>query len=127
MLKKLYSQNVDVEKLPESIKNKISQGLGRSLATFVNSKAGPDEVAVSSIFSAEDCFVDESIKENKYLLYVFEPGCSMLISLVPREDGAVTSSGTLILNDAFKSESNEQIEASFKELGCGEISAKEIK
>ena len=31
LLKKLYSQNVDVEKLPESIKNKISQGLGRSL------------------------------------------------------------------------------------------------
>ena len=127
LLKKLYSQKVDVEKLPEPIKNKLSLGLGSSLASLVNSKAGSDKMAVSAIFSAGDCFVDESIKENKYLLYVFEPGCSMLISFVPREDGAVTSSGTLILNEAFKNGSAEQIEASFKELGCGGISAKEIK
>ena len=127
LMKKLSNGKYDFEKLSEPLQDKISAGLGNSLASAVTSKSGSDKLVVASILSAGKCFVDESIKESKYLLYVFEPGCSMLISFVPGEGGAVSASGVLILNDNFKTDSEEQIELSFKELGCGEISASQIK
>ena len=127
LMKKLANGKFDFEKLSEPFKDKISAGVGNSLASAVTSKSGSDKLVVASIFNATKCFVDESIKENEYLLYVFEPGCSMLISFVPHEDGAVSASGVLVLNDDFKTDSEEQIEQSFKELGCGEISVNKIK
>ena len=127
LLKKLYSQKVDVEKLPESLKDKLSLGLGSSLASFINSKAGTDEMIASSLFAASKCFVDETVKESKFFLYVFEPDCSMLISFVPNEDGAVSASGALIMNEAFENGSAEQIEASLKKFGFGEIAVKIVE
>lgn len=117
----------NIDKLPKSLKDRFVQGLGSSLISRINSQAGTDELLISSVFNASKCFVDKSIKENQYLLYVFESGYSMLISFIPHEDGAVTASGSLILNDSLELDNADQIEASLKALGIKTITATKLK
>ena len=51
----------------------------------------------------------------------------MLISFVPHEDGAVTASGSLILNDRLELDTADKIEASLKALGINTITATKLK
>lgn len=127
LIEMLPSSNGDVDKLPKVLKDRLVRGLSSALVSRINSRAGIEELAISSVFNASKCYVDKSIKENQYLLYVFESGCSMLISFVPHEDGAVTASGSLILNDSLEYDSADQIEASFKALGINTITATKLK
>ena len=127
LLKELVARNGSIDNLSRPLKDKLISGIGSSIASHVNSKAGSGNVIVSSVFSASKVFVDKSIKENKYLLYVFEPGCSMLISLIPNEDGAVVATGMLILNEDLACESADQVTSSFKTLGLDSITANKIK
>lgn len=127
LIELLASNNGDIDKLPQSLKNRLISGLGSSLVSRFNSQAGTDELVISSVFNASKCFVDKSIKENQYLLYVFESGYSMLISFIPHEDGAVTASGSLILNDTLKFDTAEDVESSFMVLGIKTINATKLK
>lgn len=127
LLKELVARNGSIDNLSRPLKDKLISGIGSSIASHVNSKAGSGNVIVSSVFSASKVFVDKNIKENKYLLYVFEPGCSMLISLIPNEDGAVAATGMLILNEDLVCESADQVTSSFKTLGLDSITANKIK
>lgn len=127
LIELLASNNGDIDKLPKSLKDRLVQGLGASLVSRINSQAGTDELVISSLFNASKCFVDKNIKENQYLLYVFESGYSMLVSFIPHEDGAVTASGSLILNDMLEFDAADKAEASFKALGIKEITATKLK
>lgn len=127
LIELLASNNGDIDKLPKSLKDRLVRGLGSSLVSRINSQAGIEELAISSLFNASKCYVDKSIKETQYLLYVFESGYSMLISFVPHEDGAVTASGSLVLNDMLAYETADKVEASFKASGINTITATKLK
>ncbi|MBQ3013139.1 MAG: hypothetical protein IJD74_06335 [Clostridia bacterium] len=127
LIELLASNNGEIDKLPKSLKDRLVQGLGSSLVSRINSQAGTDELVISSVFNASKCFVDKSIKGNQYLLYVFESGYSMLISFTPHEDGAVTASGSLILNDTLKFDTADEVESSFMVLGIKTINATKLK
>lgn len=127
LIEMLVSNNGDVDKLPKALKDRLVRGLGSSLVSRINSQAGIEELAISSLFNASKCYVDKSIKKTQYLLYVFESGYSMLISFVPHEDGAVTASGSLILNDALELDAADQVESSLKALGINTITATKLK
>ncbi len=127
LLKKLVAKNGNIDNLSDPLKNRLVSGVGVSIASHVNSKAGSENMVASSVFSANKVFVDKNIRESKYLLYAFEDGCSMLVSFVPREDGAVVATGTLILNQTLVCESADRVESSFKALGLDSITANKIK
>ena len=127
LVKILAANRGNIDKLPKSLKDRLVRGLGSSLASYINSKTSTEKIVMSSVFNASKCFVDKSIKENQYLLYVFESGYSMLISFIPHEDGAVTASGSLILNDSLELDNADQIEASLKALGIKTITATKLK
>lgn len=123
----LTAKRGDADKLPKSLKDKLVCGLGSSFASYINLGTSTEKIVMSSVFNASKSFVDKSIKENQYLLYVFESGYSMLISFVPHEDGAVTASGSLILNDRLELDTADKIEASLKALGINTITATKLK
>ena len=123
----LTAKRGDADKLSESLKDKLVCGLGASFASYINIGTSTEKIIMSSVFNASKSFVDKSIKENQYLLYVFESGCSMLISFVPHEDGAVTASGSLILNDRLEFGTADQVEASLKVLGINTITVTKLK
>jgi len=123
----LTAKRGDADKLSESLKDKLVCGLGSSFASYINLGTSTEKVIISSVFNTSKSFVDKSIKENQYLLYVFESGYSMLISFVPHEDGAVVASGSLILNDSLELDNADQIEASLKALGIKTITATKLK
>ena len=127
LVKILAANRGNIDKLPKSLKDRLVRGLGSSLASYINSKTSTEKIVMSSVFNASKCFVDKSIKENQYLLYVFESGYSMLISFIPHEDGAVTASGSMILNDSLELDNADQIEASLKALGIKTITATKLK
>lgn len=127
LLKELVAKNGSIDNLSGHLKDRLVSGIGSSIASHVNSKAGTDNVVASSVFSANKVFVDKTIKENKYLLYAFESGCSMLVSFVPHEDGAVVATGMLILNEDLACESADQVTSSFKAFGLDSITANKIK
>ena len=126
-LKKLSRQNFDMDKMPQSVIDKLYLGIGSSLASYINGKGGSDSLVVATFFSAGKCFVDKSITHKKHLLYAFESGHLMLISFVPREDGAVSASSHFILNDEFLSADAKQISESFEEFGLDGITITKIK
>lgn len=127
LIELLTAKRGDANKLSESLQDKLVDGLGSSFASYINLGTSTEKMVMSSVFNASKCFVDKSIKENQYLLYVFESGYSMLISFIPHEDGAVTASGSLILNDRLELDNADQIEASLKALGIKTITATKLK
>ena len=127
LIELLTAKRGDANKLSESLQDKLVDGLGSSFASYINLGTSTEKMVMSSVFNASKCFVDKSIKENQYLLYVFESGYSMLISFVPHEDGAVTASGNLILNDRLELDTADQVEASLKFLGINTITATKLK
>lgn len=127
LIELLTAKRGDANKLSKSLQDKLVDGLGSSFASYINLGTSTEKMVMSSVFNASKCFVDKSIKENQYLLYVFESGYSMLISFVPHEDGAVVASGNLILNDRLELDTADQVEASLKFLGINTITATKLK
>ncbi len=127
LLKKLVAKNGSIDNLSGPLKDRFVSGIGSSIAGYVSSKADSDNIVASSVFFANKVFVDKNIRESKYLLYAFEAGCSMLISIVPHEGGAVVATGRLILNEALVCESADRVTSSFKALGLDSITANKIK
>jgi hypothetical protein len=124
----LISPNrVVIDDIPKDVVQRLTQGSGASLVSHINSRADSERMVVSSVFGVSGCFVDKSIKEPKYLLYAFDSGYSMLISFYPDDDGAVLVAGNLILNDDFKVDNADSIEASFKSFGIDDVTVKKIR
>ncbi len=83
-------------------------------------------IAVLSITSYGQAFVDSSIDEDLLYLYVFNSGAPIIVSMHPSGDGAVTASGCIIINDEFNTADEESIERSFALFGYEGVVAKKV-
>lgn len=87
--------------LTPAVQKTVEDRLQPALAAQFNAQAGTTALAAASICAAEKLFVSSELKENTLYLYTFEDAVPAAVSFTAGEDGAVSASGVLILNDAF--------------------------
>lgn len=102
------SYDMNIDGISESLQEDLEKKMISSIGSFVNGISGTEAVAVSSIVSAGGCFVCDGVTEHLIYIYIFEGGYPVFVSFNPGKDGAVSASGSFILNDKFK-DMNEDI------------------
>ena len=117
--------DIDQYELSERLKDYIGDMYVNSVVSMINSKNGVFSVALSSVYTATDCFVDKSISENHIYLYAFENGYPIIVSFVPYSDGAVMATGHLVVDDNFDTSSTEGIKNYLEKIGFDEITVTE--
>lgn len=108
---------LDEQALSTTLWEYINDSAHVSLATQINAQVGPEAVAISSIFSAQLCFVNNEVVENTLYLYTYDHAYPIAVSFVIGEDGAVRAIGYFIINDSLNSAQIENIRAALPALG----------
>ena len=130
----VYELKMDIRMVIGAGRDGFSEALDRyvdsmanaSVASYINSAESIDGVAVSSLFSANVAFVDESVKEDAMYLYVFEDGYPIFVNFTCGEDGAVRASGSFIMNIQLYPDSADNIEQFFADSGFRDCKVKKI-
>ena len=111
----------------EALDRYVDSLANASVVSYINSAESIDGVAVSSLFSANVAFVDESVKEDAMYLYVFEDGYPIFVNFTCGEDGAVIASGNFIMNMQLYPDSADNIEQFFKDSGFRDCKVKKVR
>lgn len=119
----LLMDELDIEKLPDELKDYARAAMYVGFASKININAGSESVAISSVFCAQKTFVCSDIKESTVFLYVFEKGAPIALTVLPGESGSVRVSGYFIISDLFETGDAKQIEAACEALGIGGVVA----
>lgn len=102
---------------PEEIRDILNQRLaGRLPATINTMETGLDMLAVSSSLAVSDAFLDSSLSESQWYLYLYDDGYISLVMYNPGEEGVVQASACLIKSDQLgQAASPEEVENYFAE------------
>ena len=122
--KKLFGEDVSQDDFSETLYNSLTAISVSMIAhTITNDYKA---IAVLSMTSYGQAFVDSSIDEDLLYLYVFNSGAPIIVSMHPSGNGAVTASGCVIINDEFNTADKENIERSFARFGYEGVTAKKV-
>ncbi|MCI8275004.1 MAG: hypothetical protein HFI66_05225 [Lachnospiraceae bacterium] len=77
----------------------IQARLFNSCASILNSSAGMEAIAASSIYMCSKSFVCREAGESTAYLYIYEDARPVLITFIVGEDNAVSASGSYILGE----------------------------
>ncbi len=105
--------DLELSGLTPAVRKVVEDKLQPALATMINAQAGTTAIAAASICAADKIFVSGELKENALYLYTFENAVPAAVSFTAGEDGAVSASGVLILNDAFSEDGLSQYAVEF--------------
>ena len=108
----LSSCDISTDNMKTDLKDYLTSSAYTSFASFINRKAGVDAITISAVYNAQQSFVCNDITENKLLLYVYEGGNPIIVSVLPGDSGAVRITGNFIINESFLTDSEENIEKS---------------
>ena len=103
--------------LPDHLKQKAQERIFQALPTQVNAMSGAQTLAAASICIANKVFVDPGLTDGIIYLYTYENGEPIAVVFQPGEDGAVSASGTFLLNDDFQMDSLEGLSGLLGMLG----------
>jgi hypothetical protein len=125
--KKLFGEDVSQDDFSETLYNSLAAISASIIAhAITNTTKDYKAIAVLSMTSYGQAFVDSSIDEDLLYLYVFNSGAPIIVSMHPSGNGAVTASGSLIVNDEFNTSDKESIERSFARFGYEGVTAKKV-
>ncbi len=97
--------NMSTDDIPDTILERAS---GFSyLANMINARLGAEYLALSSILSAEELFVNEAVTEQVAYLFFYEDDYPVMVSFGIREDGAIYATGTYIFSDEMKEQGGD--------------------
>ena len=122
--KKLFGEDVSQDDFSETLYNSLT-AISASIIAHAITK-DYKAIAVLSMTSYGQAFVDSSIDEDLLYLYVFNSGSPIIVSMHPSGNGAVTASGCIIINDEFNTADKENIERSFARFGYEGVTAKKV-
>ncbi len=122
--KKLFGEDVSQDDFSETLYNSLTAISASMIAHTITKDY--KAIAVLSMTSYGQAFVDSSIDEDLLYLYVFNSGAPIIVSMHPSGNGAVTASGCIIINDEFNTADKESIERSFARFGYEGVTAKKV-
>lgn len=107
----------ELEGLSDELLRKIHEKFFQALPTQVNAMGGTEVLAASSICTTGKVFVNPEVTEGAIYLYTYQNGTPVAVTFLPGEDGAVSATGTLLLNDDFQIQSLEDLKGLLGVLG----------
>ena len=81
-----------IEALPESLRTKITDSFFSYLISSLNSRLGSMQLAFVNMFSEGGAYLDETLKEKRAFVYVFEGGFPIFAVFHPLGEGIVSYS-----------------------------------
>ena len=87
-----------------------------SLMTQVNSMAGAETLAATSMCTVSKTFVSENADSDVTYLYTYADAAPVAVSFTVGEDHAVSASGSFVLYDGFTCSSEAEIKSFFSYL-----------
>lgn len=99
LLKNTSGADADFDRMPPELKAYAQSRLFSSCASILNSTAGMESIAASSIYTCSKSFVCHEASEDTAYLYTYEDACPVLVTFSAGENYAVNASGTYILNE----------------------------
>lgn len=72
------------------------------MANMINARLGVNYLALSSILSAQELFVNEAVTEDTAYLYFYRDAYPVMVSFRVGEDGAIYATGTYLFDDEMK-------------------------
>jgi hypothetical protein len=97
----------------DRVKQYIKQRALSAIISRLNSEAGTTALAASSVCSATEAFVYNDLSENAIYLYTFEDAVPAAVTFIKGVDGAVTATGSFLLNNSHSYDSEQEIKELF--------------
>lgn len=102
--------------LSGELRNSMYTRILAIMPTQLNAIAGTHAIAAASACTAGKLFVSSELSGNMIYLYIYEDAAPVMVMFSAGEDGAVSASGTFILNDGADMSSADSIGLLFEEL-----------
>lgn len=99
-LGKFLAGIVGTDKIPDEVSEKM--GGFSYLANLINAQMGANYLALSSVLTADELFVNEAETEDGAYIYFYKDAYPVLVSYRVGEDGAIYMTGSYIFNDDLK-------------------------
>ena len=93
-----------------------------SFASRLNMASGNNALAASSLFAAQTSFFHLVSNDHKIYLYTFQRGYPIAVTFIAGDD-SYRAFGYFIINDEFKTDSEQAISDSCKALGINGVTA----
>lgn len=112
----LYTSEMDpdfMKGFSEELTAEVDKKMNGAVVSIINGMAGMEELAASSICTAEKLFVYEELKDNTLYLYMYENALPVVVSFVVGDHGAAEAVGSFLMLEDFKNADHEFIENYF--------------
>ena len=100
----------------DELKAFLKQRVLGSMMTQINGMSGVENLAASSICTAEKTFVHENIDANIIYIYTYDNAIPVAITFTLGEDHTVSASGVFVMYDGFTCGSADEIKSFFSDI-----------
>lgn len=88
------------EEVPEPVQKRLNNLL--YIVNIINARKGTAYLALSSILTADELFVNDTVTENTAYLYFYENAYPVFVFYQIGEDGAIHATGSFLFSDEIK-------------------------
>ncbi len=95
------------EEIPEQVQKKLNNLL--YIVNIINARMGTSYLALSSILTADELFVNDTVTKNTAYLYFYENAYPVFVFYQVGEDGAIHATGSFLFSDEIKEQGADVI------------------
>lgn len=106
-----------LSELSDSLKEVLNARSTSVLINQLNSQAGVNALAMSSLYMTEKTFVCHTLQEDTIYLYLFKSGYPITVSFHGGEDDTVKATGMFLLNEEINNVSLKQLKGILELFG----------
>jgi len=88
------------EEVPEPVQKRLNNL--SYIVNIINARKGTAYLALSSILTADELFVNDTVTENTAYLYFYENAYPVFVFYQVGEDGAIHATGSFLFSDEIK-------------------------
>ena len=104
------------ESMSDKLKEIISKKVNASVITQLNAHGGSENLAASTICTAEISFVNNEVKEDVIYIYVYENTAPVAVMFSQEGNDIVSANGTFMFGEEFRNLTEESISELFEGL-----------
>lgn len=88
-----------IKDFPENVRDLVESKFVSTIASQINATNGAETLAATSGLTSSDVLAAEDVKETTIYVYVFDGGCSAMVTFIPNEDNLVTSYASFVKSE----------------------------
>lgn len=97
--------------LTDTLRTYVENRYYSSMASNLNGAYGTAvDLAASSVYTAVKTFVSNELSESTIYIYTYSDSYPVMVTFTPGEGGAVSASGSFILDDEFRDDGGQDID-----------------